>query len=90
MTYFTYRRIRATRSDKVYVGSTLIGRVAVMPDWWSRFTLNDAVEVRYRAVGVVGDQLPDLFPSRHDAAEALYAGSRHAPGRTGSHTNTQR
>jgi hypothetical protein len=72
MTYFTYRRIRGTRSDRVYVGSTLIGRVAVMPDWRSRLTVSDTVEVRYRAIGVVGDKYPVLFPSRHDAAEALY------------------
>jgi hypothetical protein len=90
MTYFTYRRIRGTRSDKVYVGSTFIGRVAVMPDWRSRLTLSDTAEVHYRAVGVVGDKVPVLFSSRHDAAEALYAGARHAPAPPASHTNTQR
>jgi hypothetical protein len=90
MTYFTYRHIRGTRSDKVYVGSTLIGRVAVMPDWRSRFTLSDTAEVHYRAVDMVGDKVPALFPSRHAAAEALYAGDRHAPARTAPHTDTKR
>lgn len=88
MTFFTYRRVRATRSVKVYVGPTLIGRVSVMPDWRARFTLSDTAEVRYRAIGMVGDKFPVLFPSRHDAAEALYKGARNAPGRTAPHTNT--
>jgi hypothetical protein len=82
MTYFTFRRVRGTRSVRVYVGSTLIGRVAAIPDWRSRLTLSDTAELRYQAIGVVGDKLPLLFRSRHDAAEALYEGARNAPGRT--------
>jgi hypothetical protein len=89
MTYFTYRRVRGTRSVRVYVGSTLIGRVAVMPDWRSRFTLSDTAEVRYRAVGMAGDKVPLIFASRHDAAEALYEGARNAPGETAPPTNIQ-
>jgi hypothetical protein len=76
MTYFSYRRIRGTRRERVYVGSTLIGRVSTVPDWRSRFTLKDAPEIRYRAVGVVGIELPVAFRSRHDAAEALYEEAR--------------
>jgi hypothetical protein len=75
MTYFTYRHIRGTRSERVYVGGTLVGRVASMTDWRARIAFSDTAETHYRAVGVVGDVLPVAFPSRHDAAEALYEGA---------------
>jgi hypothetical protein len=91
MTYFTYRRIRGTRGERVFVGSTLIGRVSTVPDWRSRFVLNDAPEIRYRAVGVVGVQLPVAFRSRHDAAEALYEEAcRGAPRQPAPHMSTRR
>lgn len=73
MTYFKYEHVRGTRSETVYAGSTLLGRVAVKPDWRSRLMVSPhGVTLRYRAVRLGGEALPRLFVSRHDAAEALY------------------
>jgi len=74
MTYFRFRNARATRGEHVYEGSTLLGRVALKRDWRSRLALNQSgiVDV-YCATGLTGEMLPDSFPSRHDAAEALFA-----------------
>ena len=74
MTYFSYRNARATRGEDVYEGSTLLGRVALKRDWRSRLALSHsgAVDV-YCATRLTGESLPDFFPSRHDAAEALFA-----------------
>lgn len=80
MTYFNFRHIRGTHSDAVYVGSLLVGRIALKTDWRSRITVSDTNIIRYRAVDVGGDALPVLFPSRHDAAEALYEVAHGASG----------
>ena len=80
MTYFSYRHIRFTRSEGVYVGSTFVGRVSVRTDWRSRLTIRDTILTQYRATGLEGNELSELYPSRHDAAEALYAAAPHEPG----------
>jgi hypothetical protein len=79
MTYFNYRHIRGTRSDGVYVGTTLIGRVSAKVDWRSRLTVSQTSIISYRAVRLAGDELPVLYPSRHDAAEALYEAGHGSP-----------
>lgn len=71
MTYFDYKRIRGSRGQRVYVGTTYVGRVDVVADWRARLSLNPSID-QYRAIDVNGDELPQLFPSRHDAAEALF------------------
>jgi len=73
MTYFSYRSPRGTRGEDVYEGSTLLGRVAVKRDWRSRLTLRQAGLDVYCATQLTGEPIPGLFPSRHDAAEALFA-----------------
>lgn len=80
MTYFTYKHIRGTRSEEVYAGSTILGRVTVKADWRSRLTVSPKSVDLYCAIGLGGDALPGLFLSRHDAAEALHAAARHASG----------
>jgi hypothetical protein len=73
MTYFTYRHIRGARGgDEVYAGSTLLGRVTVKVDWRSRLTVSPKGADLFCAIGLGGEPLPDLFLSRHAAAEALY------------------
>ncbi len=76
MTYFSYKRLRGTRSEAVYTGATLLGRVTVRADWRSRIGLGGRVGDLYCAIGLGGEALPGLFPSRHDAAEALYDAAR--------------
>ena len=72
MTYFNYRSSRGTRGEDVYEGSTLLGRVVVKRDWRSRLTLSQSGGDAYSATRLDGEQLPDVFVSRHDAAEALF------------------
>ena len=71
MTYFTFKQVRRTRAEHAYVGSTLLGRVAVRTDWRSRLTLSAGPRTYY-ATRLGGELLAESFPSRHDAAEALY------------------
>jgi hypothetical protein len=80
MTYFSFRHIRGTRSDAVYVGPMLVGRIALKTDWRSRITVSDKNTIQYRATDVGGAALPVLFASRHDAAEALYEVAHGASG----------
>lgn len=72
MTYFNYRHIRCTRTDRVFVDSVLIGHVTTKIDWRERFSLADSITIHYRARRLNGDMLPRCYPSHHDAAEALY------------------
>jgi hypothetical protein len=77
MTYFAYKHIRGTRSEGVYAGSTLLGRVAVKANWRSRLLVSpNGVDLYYCAIDPDGDALPGSFLSRHDAAEALYEVAR--------------
>lgn len=71
MTYFTFGRVRYSRAEEVYVGTTLLGRVVVQRDWRARVKLLENPIV-YNAIGLGGQTLPESFTSRHDAAEALY------------------
>ena len=75
MTYFHYKRARLNRGDDVYAAGTLVGRVAVRPDWKARLSLRQGSVEHYRATTVDGSVLPDLYRSRHDAAEALFEAS---------------
>lgn len=85
MTYFSYKRVRGTRGERVFKGSTFLGAVAQRRDWRSRFTLSDAgVDLYYYAIGPGGEPLSGFFPSRHDAAEALYEFVSEAPGEEGT------
>lgn len=72
MTYFNYRNARGTRGEDVYEGSTLLGRVTLRRDWRSRFALGPSGDDVYVATRLTGEPIPGLFPSRHDAAEALF------------------
>jgi len=73
MTYFNYKHVRGTHSEAVYVGSTILGRVAVKTAWRPRLTVSpDGADLHYRAIGLGGEALAGVFSSRHDAAEALY------------------
>lgn len=78
MTYFNFRSVRGSRGQDVYVRSTLVGRVSTKADWRSRLTLREATLPLYQATAIGGEVLPGLFPSRHDAAEALYTAFRSA------------
>jgi hypothetical protein len=71
MTYFTFKQTRGTRGEQVYLGSSLLGRVAAQTDWRSRLTLAKKPKM-YCAMGLGGELVPGTFLSRHDAAEALY------------------
>lgn len=73
MTYFHYKRARLNRGDDVYAAGTLLGRVTVRPDWRARLSVRQGGAEQYRATTAGGSVLPDLYRSRHDAAEALYA-----------------
>lgn len=76
MTYFSFRSARGSRGQDVFVRSTHIGRVSIKSDWRARLTLREAVIPLYQATVLGGDALPDLFRSRHDAAEALLTAFR--------------
>jgi hypothetical protein len=80
MTYFSYRNARGTRGEDVYEGTTLLGRVAMRRDWRSRLTLRTPEDDVYCATRITGEPIPGLYPSRHDAAEALFAQTSDAPG----------
>ena len=80
MTYFSFRSARGTRGEDVYEGSTLLGRVKVLRDWRSRLTLRQSGGDVFCATPLTGEAVPGLFPSRHDAAEALFALTSGAPG----------
>ncbi len=72
MTYFHYRRVRGSRSEGVYAGTDMVGRVSLKTDWRARLALRTGDD-GYQAVQPDGTVLPQLYRSRHDAAEALYA-----------------
>lgn len=83
MTYFSFKQVRGSRAEEVYVGSMLIGRVAVKSDWRARLALTPASMDLYRAVLQSGAALSELYRSRHDAAEALLEATRQQDGPRG-------
>lgn len=84
MTYFSYRRVRGTRGEGVFEGSSFLGSVAQRRDWRSRLALSDASVDVYYAIGPGGESLSGFFSSRHDAAEALYEFVTEASGEEGT------
>jgi len=73
MTYFSFRRVRGARGEGVFEGSTFLGSVAQRRQWRSRLSLSDPGLDLYYAIGPGGESLSGSFPTRHDAAEALFA-----------------
>lgn len=71
MTYFTYKNARGKRGVGVYSGSTYLGQVFIKTNWKSRLTMGPNTDL-FCATRLDGDALPEMFRSRHDAAEALY------------------